>query len=249
MKFSIFIPARYASERLPGKVLLEINNKSILQHAYECALKAEPDNIIIACDNPTVAEHAVNLGAKVIMTEPNLPNGTARIAEALKNLNFNDDDIIVNLQADEIMLPREYIHRAAQGLAKNLECAIATLAKPIKDLESLLDPNIVKVVKSLDDSALYFSRSPIPHIRNGLNIQNFNKTKYWQHIGLYAYRVSFLKKYNSLAPVEAELAESLEQLRALYHGFKIHVSEVSELPTLEINTANDLERARLMLEL
>jgi 3-deoxy-manno-octulosonate cytidylyltransferase (CMP-KDO synthetase) len=249
MSFSIFIPARYNSERLPGKLLLKINNKTLLQHAYECAQKANPEQIIICCDHEKVAEHASSLGAKVVMTSPECPNGTARIASALLNnklnLSFNDSDIIVNLQADEIIMPKEYIKLVADNLANSIDCVVATLAKPIKSLNKLLDPNVVKIVKNNKNEAMYFSRSTVPHIRSGLTQENFTKYDFWHHIGLYAYKVGFLKVYNNLAKTNLEDVESLEQLRILAHGYKIHVGEVAELATLEINTQEDFDNAIL----
>ncbi len=253
MGFSICIPARYGSERLPGKVLLKIHNKTILQRAYECAKLADPENIYIFCDHEMVADHAISFGAKVIMTDPGCPNGTSRIATALEesnnNLNFLDEDIIVNLQADEIVMPKEYIRLVATSLSQSLSCSVATLAKPMISLKSLLDPNIVKVVRDINNKALYFSRSAIPCIKNGFTDDSFRQYQatYLQHIGLYAYRVKFLKQYNKLTVTDLETIESLEQLRVLGNGYSIYVSEVSELPTIEINTQEDLLNAALRL--
>ena len=251
MSFSIFIPARYGSTRLPGKVLLKIKGKTILQYAYECAIKANPDQIIIATDNELVLEEANKLGAKVLMTSPDCPNGTARIAQALINnidtLNYTDEDIIVNLQADEVIMPDAYINLVAKNLAQNHQASIATLAKKIKTPEDLLNPNIVKVVKDKRNFALYFSRAPIPYLRDGHLADNFNHINYWHHIGMYAYKVKFLKQYHSLSISDLEQIENLEQLRALWHGYSIHVGEVEDMLTCEINTQEDLLSAGQLL--
>jgi 3-deoxy-manno-octulosonate cytidylyltransferase (CMP-KDO synthetase) len=252
MSFSIFIPARYGSTRLPAKVLLKVGGKTILQRAFECAVTAEPKTIVIATDHDDIAEEAYKLGAVVVMTSPDCPNGTARIAEALftktNNFNYDDHDVIVNLQADEVLMPASYIKMVAHNLAMNQTAHIATLAKPIKSHHDLLNTNIVKVVKNHSGMAMYFSRSPIPYLRNEVTAENFASCQFWHHIGLYAYRVDFLRQYNSLAVTAVEQAESLEQLRALWHGYNIHVGEVSELPTFEINTATDLQAAELLFD-
>lgn len=251
MSFNIFIPARYKSERLPGKVLLKVQGKTLLEHAYENAKRADPQQIVIATDHYKIAEEAHRIGAKVVITSPDCPNGTARIAEALldKNnaFNFLDTDIIVNLQADELLMPDDYIKQVAYNLYINPHASISTLAKPIKNYKDLLNPNIVKVVKNHKGMAMYFSRAPIAYIRDGFTDENFKKFSYWHHIGLYAYRVDFLEDYHKLQPASIEQAESLEQLRALWYGYDIHVGEVDEQPTHDINTQEDLDTAELIL--
>lgn len=253
MSFSIFIPARYGSERLPGKLLLKIKNKTLLQYAYENALRANPNKIIIAVDHELLADLAVKLGAEVVLTPPECANGTERIATAIldpkNNFNYQNNDVIVNLQADEILMPGEYIELVANNLLANTDASIATLAKPIINLDVLLNPNIVKVIKNHKNFAMYFSRAAIPFIRDDFNAANFSKYQYWQHIGLYSYRVGFLKQYHGLIPSEFELAEKLEQLRALFNGYNIHVGEAGDFSTCDINTQEDYEKACLNPEL
>lgn len=252
MAFSIFIPARYDSTRLPGKVLMRLAGKTLLQHAYECALKAKPDRIIIATDHYKIAAEARKIGAEVVVTPSDCPNGTARIAHALNdkanNLHFDSDDIIVNLQADEVIIPDSYIQLVAYNLSINTTASMATLAKPIKTTKDLLNHNIVKVVKNKQGMAIYFSRAAIPYLREGFSTANFSQYKFWHHIGLYAYKVGFLKSYNKLSTSEIEHAECLEQLRVLWHGHQIHIGEVDDLTTCEINTLEDFKAAELLFE-
>lgn len=244
-EFTIIIPARYQSTRLPGKVLLDIHGKPMLQHVYERAKESGATRILIATDDARVCEAAEKFGAKVCMTQPAHESGTERIAEVIANEGFDEDDIIVGLQADEPLIPPSLISMLAQNLTEHTQVKMATLAAPLKNAEELFNPNVVKVQLNYRNLAMTFSRAPIPWDRdqfsaekdpNNLILKHF----YYRHIGLYAYRANFLDTYITLPTCGIEKCESLEQLRVLYHGFKIHVGVTDlEVPP-GVDTAADL---------
>lgn len=248
VNFHIVIPARYGSTRLPQKLLLPLAGKPVLQHVYEKACLTKAQSITIATDNEEIYNVMSAQGAKVLMTNPNHPNGTSRLAEAITQLKLSDQEVIVNVQGDEPLLPAELIHQVASNLSANPLASMATLCEPI-DSADIFNPNTVKVVTDEAGFALYFSRAPIPYQREGFapNQQltvNYHSNMMFRHIGLYAYRVSFLKDYPSLAPTTLEKLEMLEQLRVLYYGYKIHVAESSVNCPGGIDTAEDLEKIR-----
>lgn len=231
MKVLCVIPARYASTRLPGKPLSLIAGKPMIQRVYERACQAKlPDEVVVATDNELVQKAVESFGGKVMMTSPDHPSGTDRLAEVV--LSYPDADVIVNVQGDEPMLPPEVIDRLAEAFAdENLQ--MATLKTAMRE-EEYDNPAAVKVVTDLNGYALYFSRSLLPYPRK--KPENF---KVFKHVGVYAYRRSFLLKYAALTPTPLERAESLEQLRALENGYKIKVLE-SDFQGIGVDTPEDL---------
>ena len=236
--FTVIIPARYASTRLPGKVLLEIAGKPLLQHVYITACNSNAGKVVIATDNGHVFETAVAFGAECIMTSPDHASGTDRLAEAVELLGLADEDIVVNLQGDEIGMPSELVNQVAYLLLKNPSVPMATLYEPVCDAGDVTDPNVVKVVFDVNNKAIYFSRSPIPW-----NIKGTTETCF-RHIGLYAYRAGFISEFSRLPKCRLEQSESLEQLRVLYHGIDIAVEQAGKPCGMGIDTEADLARAR-----
>ncbi len=247
--FKVIIPARYDSTRLPGKVLMDICGKSMLQRVYERAIElVDPENVIIAVDTVKVGNVAKSFGAKCVITSGSHRSGTERLLEAVSQLEEPDNSIIVNMQADEPLLPPDLLFQVASNLRAVPEADIATLYDKIINEKDLQNPNIVKVVTDKKKFALYFSRSPIPFYRDG--IAEGHGAIGRRHIGLYAYLVSTLKKYSrELLPCYLEETEMLEQLRVLYHGGKIHVEEAVETPEFGIDTQEDLDEIRLLIGL
>jgi 3-deoxy-manno-octulosonate cytidylyltransferase (CMP-KDO synthetase) len=237
--FSIIIPARYASTRLPGKPLLEIKGKPLIQHVYETASNTQAKNITIATDDERIASVAESIGASVILTSTEHQSGTDRIAEAVKQLGIDDSEIIVNLQGDEYGLPVSLINQVASNLFNNPDNQVATLCEVITTMDEYTDPNIVKVTFDNKNSAIYFSRSPIPADRSG-----GLPAEVYRHIGLYAYQAGYLQEFTQLPPCALEKAEALEQLRVLYNGGKIHVEIAVDETGIGVDTAEDLELAR-----
>ncbi len=239
------IPARYGSTRFPGKPLVILHDKPLIQHVYEKAKASYLlEEVFVATDDYRIKEVVQNFGGKVIMTSPKHPSGTDRIAEAvdiLKREGYNlfEDSIVINLQGDEPLIKVEMIDQLV-GLMKDGGDFIGTLAKEIEDESLFKNPNIVKVVFDKDRNALYFSRSPIPFDRDKFIKGSSNKKFMYKHIGIYAYPVKILKKFVSLPQSELELIESLEQLRALENGIKIKVS-ISKYDSFGIDTPEDLE--------
>jgi 3-deoxy-manno-octulosonate cytidylyltransferase (CMP-KDO synthetase) len=242
-EFHVIIPARYQSTRFPGKLLQQLHGVSILERVYQQAQLAHPKSITIATDSELIAEHAARFAASVEMTLPSHETGTDRIAEVIARGQFVTDDIIANVQGDEPFIAPELIVQVANSL-RNTSAPIATLCWPIESLEQLCNPNVVKVVRTHDNHALYFSRSPIPLHRD--NPQSLNHT--YRHIGLYAYRAGFLLDYVSWPVCPLEQAEVLEQLRALWFGVEIKVDTACVEPLQDINTKEDLIKAQLVLD-
>ncbi len=231
MKVLCVIPARYASTRLPGKPLSLIAGKPMIQRVYERACQAElPDEVVVATDSELVEKAVLDFGGKVMMTSPDHPSGTDRLAEVA--LSYRDADVIVNVQGDEPMIPPEVIDRLAAAFADE-SLQMATLKTPMRE-EEYDNPAAVKVVTDLNGYALYFSRSLMPYPRK--KPEDF---KVFKHVGIYAYRRAFLLKYAALAPTPLERAESLEQLRALENGYKIKVLE-SDFQGIGVDTPEDL---------
>lgn len=241
-RFHVIIPARYQSTRFPGKLLQDLNGLSVIERVYQQVLLAQPETITIATDHDSIAKHANDFGARVVMTLPTHETGTDRIAEVVAKGDFAADDIIVNVQGDEPFIAPELIVQVAQSLSR-CSAPIATLCWPINTLETLKNPNVVKVVRSRDNHALYFSRSPIPAHRD--NLHSFAHT--FRHIGLYAYRAAFLLDFVSWSVCDLERCEALEQLRALYAGVDIKVDEACVEPLQDINTREDLALAQELL--
>jgi len=247
--FRIVIPARYASSRLPGKPLRLLAGKPMLQHVHERARESGARDIVIATDDERIAEAATGFGADVCMTSMTHTSGTERLAEVVVSRGWSDDVIVVNLQGDEPLMPPVLIDQVALDLAAHPSAAITTLAYPLKTSENETDPHIVKVVVDRDGYAMYFSRAPIPWHRDpaetGSGIPGGNPMLH--HIGLYAYRAHFLRDYSQLETSPLEVFEKLEQLRALWHGLKIHVGIADAVPAPGVDTEADLARADRML--
>jgi len=251
MSFSIIIPARYASTRLPGKPLLDIAGKPMIQHVYERAMASGAEQVIIATDDARIKDAAEDFGADVCMTAEHHRSGTERLAEVIDACNISNDQIVINLQGDEPLLPPRCLQQVATALEKDTEASVATLCTGVKSVEELFDSHAVKVVLDHRQHALYFTRAPIPWDReqfiNKPHLSTEQLKNYRRHIGLYAYRAGFVKKYIELPVTDLEKIESLEQLRVMWHGYKIVVLDADEVPGPGVDTAEDLEQVRSML--
>lgn len=224
----VIIPARYASQRLPGKVLLPIAGHTMLYHVYQAALQAGADSVVIAADHPAVVAEAEKIGAPVCWTAASHHNGTERITAAAEALGYADEDLIVSLQADEPALPPGLIGELAACLQAHPAAPMASVCQPFSDVRTLHDSHVVKVVLNQQGEAIYFSRAPVPHDREGETIgpeklEGERASLYYHHIGLYAYRLGFLKQYVRWPVCDLEVLERLEQLRVLFHGHRIQM--------------------------
>lgn len=248
IEFTVIIPARHGSTRFPGKPLADIAGKPMIQHVYERAQESGAAQVLIATDDERIADAARAFGAEVAMTRSDHPSGTDRLAEVVEQRSLRDPEIVINLQGDEPLMQPSLIRQVADALAQRQEADIATLATPIVAREDVFDANIVKVIRNRDGYAMYFSRAPIPWDRDNFKLQNSRLTAgYLRHLGIYGYRVSFLRRYPGLSEVEVERAESLEQLRALWHGARIYVDVANELPGPGVDTPADLEKVQEIL--
>lgn len=245
--FKVVIPARYDSTRLPGKPLLDIAGLPMIAHVCQRAVEAEADEVVVATDDQRIFDRVLELGFKAVMTDASHQSGTERINEVAQKLAWNDDDIVVNLQGDEPLIPPLYIKEVALALASQKLAGIATLAAEIPDAEEVFNPNSVKVVLNQAGYAMYFSRAAIPWNRNSFSVSGGElpaNIAYLRHIGMYAYTVKFLKSYCSWNPSVLETIESLEQLRILWQGEAILVKTVEKTPQAGVDTPADLERVR-----
>ena len=241
MTFKVVIPARYASSRLPGKPLLDIAGKPMVIRVAEQANKSGASAVVIATDFEKIMQVAKAHDVAAVMTNVNHLSGTDRIAEVVRTLDWNDDDIVVNVQGDEPLIDPQLIQEVALTLVHSREAVMATACHAIHDEASMLNPNVVKLVLDMNGNALYFSRAPIPYPRDEAHKQNI---KAYRHIGIYAYRVDFLKQYADLTVTELEQIESLEQLRVLHHGYKIAVTVTDHAPATGVDTQADLDDVR-----
>ena len=247
MSFVVIIPARYASTRLPGKPLVDINGQPMVVHVLQKALASGASRVIVATDHPDVAAAVTAAGGEVCMTREDHHSGTERLAEVIAKYEFPDDTIIVNVQGDEPLVPPVIIRQVADNLAKATS-GMATLAVPIADAQEAFNPNAVKVVTDHQGYALYFSRATIPWDR-----QRYEHSReqagdtLLRHIGIYAYRAGFIRRYISWQPCALEQIELLEQLRVLWYGEKIHVDVAIETPQVGVDTPHDLQRVREIL--
>ncbi len=233
------IPARFDSKRLPGKPLINIGGYPLLQHAYLAAVNSGATDVIIATDDARIEAVARGFDARVVMTSPSHRSGTDRIAEVVTRLRLPGDSIVVNVQGDELDLPPALIDQVAGNLAGHESAAMASLYAPVKSLDELNNPNSVKVVVDRQGYALFFSRSPIPWKTPAGDAGEMG----CRHIGIYAYTSDFLKTYTALPVCKLEQTERLEQLRALYHGYRIYMEQANAQTGLEINTPEDLALA------
>lgn len=247
MSFIAIIPARFASSRLPGKPLADIGGKPMVVHVMERAKESGADRVIVATDHPDVFAAVEAAGGEVCMTRADHQSGTERLAEVIELYGFSDEEIIVNVQGDEPLVPPVIIKQVADNLA-SCEAGMATLAVPIETAEEAFNPNAVKVVMDVNGYALYFSRATIPWER-----ERFAKSRetvgdtFLRHIGIYAYRAGFIRRYVNWAPSPLENIELLEQLRVLWYGEKIHVAVAKEVPSVGVDTPEDLQRVREFL--
>ncbi len=243
--FHVIIPARFGSTRLPGKPLLQIGDRPLIQWVWQSAVASGAASVLVATDDERIRAAALKFGANCTMTSPNHTSGTDRIAEAVRTTDFSGDDIVVNLQGDEPAMPPEVVAKVAQGLSEVAGSEISTAVAPIQSLREFLDPNCVKALRARDGRALYFSRAPVPWPRD--SIASDLPTSFvgaWRHIGIYAYRVRSLLHFAACSPTPLEITEKLEQLRALEHGMHIHLVTLSEPPPAGVDTPEDLERIR-----
>jgi len=250
LDFTVVIPARLRSTRLPGKPLLPIAGKPMVQHVWEQARRSAASRVVIANDDAGIYEACQAFGAEVLMTRVDHESGTDRLAEVAVQLGLPSDAIVVNVQGDEPLIPPVIIDQVAANLAANPQAGIATLAELIHEPQAVFNPNAVKVVSDKNGLALSFSRAPLPWARDA-----FAKGQdlppgvpYRRHIGMYAYRVGFLHDFVGWGPCWLEQTEALEQLRALWHGVRIHVEDAIEAPAVGVDTPEDLERVRRLLE-
>ena len=239
MKVVGIIPARLGSTRLPNKVLLKIAGKSMIQHVWEQTKKIRGlDSVLIACDDQKILDEAAKFGGNAVMTRADHPNGTSRIAEVMEK---NDAEIVVNIQGDQPLLDCAAIETLADFLKNNPAVPMATLAIKSKDAVEYRNPNVVKVVQDASGKALYFSRSPLPFLRDSSAAPEF-----WKHIGVYGYRKDFLKKFVAWPASRLEESEKLEQLRVLESGYPIQVIETKQ-DFISVDTAEDLKAAEQLL--
>jgi len=248
--FTVLIPARYAASRLPGKPLRELAGKPLIQHVYERATESGARRVVIATDDERIKNACEKFGAEVCMTAAQHPSGTDRLADAARQLQLAADEIVVNLQGDEPLMPPQLLTRVAQNLHAHSDAQMATLCVAIHDAAELFNPHAVKVVMDAAGYALYFSRAPIPWHRDAFAAQPNQlpiDAAYYRHLGLYAYRAGFLARFVAWPPAPLERVESLEQLRALWNGQRIHVAVAEQAPPPGIDTPEDLEHAEHQL--
>ena len=243
-EFLVVIPARLGSTRLPRKPLADIGGKPMVIRVAERAQQSNAQSVVVATDSPEIQAACDEHRIECLLTSADHPTGTDRIAEVAQLLKLPADTLVVNVQGDEPLIPPELINQVAQTLADNAACAISTVAVPIVDTAEISNPNVVKVVLNRSNEALYFSRSAIPFVRDPDSQQAITHLR---HLGIYAYRADFLQAYTRLEPAPPEQAEALEQLRALWNGYRIAVHTASEAPPAGVDTAEDLERVRRIL--
>ncbi|RTE86948.1 MULTISPECIES: 3-deoxy-manno-octulosonate cytidylyltransferase [Gammaproteobacteria] len=251
MSFTVIIPARYNSSRLPGKPLADINGKPMIQHVMERAEASGAAEVVVATDDERIFKVVTDLGGHAMMTSPDHTSGTERLAEVIEKLALAENEVVVNVQGDEPLIPPEIIHQVAENLQAQRSAPMATLAVPLTDAEEIFNPNAVKVVRDLSGYAMYFSRAPIPYDRERFKqgsapgvTQEVIESTWARHIGIYAYRAGFVARYAEWEPSPIEITESLEQLRVLWHGEKIHVADAIRTPPAGVDTEDDLKLVR-----
>ncbi|MEP6679129.1 MAG: 3-deoxy-manno-octulosonate cytidylyltransferase [Betaproteobacteria bacterium] len=247
--FTVLIPARYASSRLPGKPLADIGGKPMIVRVAERAQASGAARVVVATDDPRIVAAAAAHGIDAVLTRPDHPTGTDRLAEAARKLALASDEIVVNVQGDEPLLDPALIRRMAEVLADAPDAAVATACHPIDDPQEAFNPSVVKVVLDARNYALYFSRATIPWARDSFGgpVRTIPEgLPLYRHYGLYAYRVAFLERYPTLPPAPIERFEVLEQLRALWHGYRIIVEVTGGTPAPGVDTPADLARVRAL---
>ncbi len=244
----IIIPARYASSRLPGKPLCDIAGKTLIERVHDCARASGAERVIVATDDERIRAAVEAFGGTACMTSGEHASGTDRIAEVIGKLAIAPDEVVVNLQGDEPLMPPDLIRQVAETLLANPEAAMATACHPIHDHASLTNPDIAKVVRDARGHALYFSRAPIPWPRERMAGRAQTAVVAYRHLGIYAYRAGFVTRYAAWPPCPLEQTELLEQLRVLWHGERIAVCEAASLPGPGVDTPEDLERVRKLFD-
>lgn len=249
--FTVVIPARFSSSRLPGKPLIDICGKPMIQHVYERACESHATRVIIATDDERIVKVAESFDAEACMTLSGHPSGTDRLQEVTRLYEMGDNEVIVNVQGDEPLIPAKVIDQVANNLIQADSAGAATLSEPVRNREDLFNPNVVKVVTDQEGFALYFSRAPVPWARDefadsGKALPTVNIFR--RHIGIYAYRVNLLNQYVQWQQSPVESVESLEQLRLLWNGHRIHVADAMETPPHGVDTEDDLEVIRGLME-
>jgi len=249
MGFKVVIPARYASARLPGKPLLDIGGKPMVVRVVAQALQSGADEVVVATDHEKIAAAVRQAGYQAVMTRVDHASGTDRISEVVELQGWNDRAIVVNVQGDEPLISPSLIKEVADDLAQHAEAAIATACHPLHDKTTIMNSSVVKVVFDKAGYALYFSRAPIPYARDAYDAGEGvpQELPVYKHIGIYAYRASFLRQYKQLTPAPIERFEMLEQLRAMWHGYKISVLVAEHSPGIGVDTKADLEYVRAVL--
>ncbi|MBY5930560.1 3-deoxy-manno-octulosonate cytidylyltransferase [Halomonas sp. DP8Y7-3] len=248
--FIVVIPARYASTRLPGKPLADIAGRPMVARVWDLAKRSLASRVVIATDDPRIEQTMSDLGAEVVMTRADHSTGTDRLAEVVDLLHLNDEAVLVNVQGDEPLLPPELVNQVAIRLMRDEGASVATLAESIGDVDTLFNANVVKVTRAASGRALTFTRAPMPWDREGFREPpSVLTTDAWlRHIGLYAYRASFLRAYSEWLPAPIEQLEQLEQLRALHYGHAIQVALAEQTPGAGVDTEEDLARVRAHFE-
>ncbi|WP_313950437.1 3-deoxy-manno-octulosonate cytidylyltransferase [Accumulibacter sp.] len=252
MRFKVVIPARYASTRLPAKPLLDLGGKPMVVRVAERAILAGAEEVVVATDHPQVLAAVERHGLRALLTRVDHASGTDRLAEVVDSAGWSDETIVVNVQGDEPLIDPAVIVQTAAQLAQS-GADIATVAHPVTDAADFFNPNVVKVVFAATGDALYFSRAPIPYARDHFAREAGGETlpaemSAYRHVGLYAYRARFLRTYATLAPSPLESLEALEQLRALWHGFRISVAIAEQLPAAGVDTPADAQRVQAWFE-
>lgn len=250
-RFRVVIPARYSSTRLPGKPLADIAGQPMIVRVATAAKRSQPNGVWIATDDERIVTAVREHGFDALMTRVDHASGTDRIAEVADQLNWNDDDIVVNVQGDEPLIDPALIQAVAAALSDDTEAAMATAAHPFAEAVDFFNPNVVKVVCDARGRALYFSRAPIPWDRDQFSDKCDalpSGLPALRHVGLYAYRVGFLRRFGQLAIAPMERCESLEQLRALWHGYPIQVVSIDHPPAHGVDTPEDLEAVRRIFD-
>lgn len=244
--FSVIIPARLNSTRLPGKLLLPIAGKSMLRHVVDRVLMSNAKHVYVAVDDQQLAETVIGTQATPVMTSSEHVSGTDRIVEVIQTLDIDTNDVIVNVQGDEPLIPPDVVNQAAQLLFDRPSIGVASLYSTLSNPQEIFDPNVVKVVLKSDSHAMYFSRAPIPWDRGAFadGEPKQVKSQWYRHLGVYAYRVWALQRFVSWNPSNLEKIESLEQLRFLENGIPIVLTEVAESVSSGVDTPQDLARVR-----
>ncbi|QWD62327.1 3-deoxy-manno-octulosonate cytidylyltransferase [Polynucleobacter sp. MWH-UH25E] len=243
--FLVVIPARLASTRLPRKPLANIGGKPMVVRVAEQAKKSLAQSVVVATDSPEIQAVCDEYRIECLLTSENHPTGTDRLAEVAHLLKLPNNALVVNVQGDEPLIPPELINQVAQTLSDHAECAISTVAVRIDDEAEIQNPNVVKVVLNRSGEALYFSRAAIPFVRDADKEHKNSPVTHLRHLGIYAYRAEFLQAYTRLDPAPPEQAEALEQLRALWNGYRIAVHISDQAPPVGVDTPEDLERVRI----